>query len=977
MQIKEKEILLTGLSNNPNDLTCEDGNLAIALNVVHEEGSLKNACHSAPKVVKASDTYYAIYKHVIEEELKTNIFLRSGDNICYCTIDSAGNVSANSPTLFVADITSVCNVGNIMIFYSNTSGEEVNYYLWKNGSYIWLGNDLPEIEMTFGLTHHIYDYMKETTGGAEAYKDGFRIFVPDTDVQDSGISGSSHVVNEKDVDNVTDSVFGLVNRFQGDWCAKNGYFSQPFFVRYALRLYDGTHTKHSAPILMIPATGTNPTIPIIRARHEPGSNNQYIDINCVGIGSTLNYYIQNRDALGGNWKDIIKGVDIFVSAPIYTYDSTEKVKRFTMPHWGDGSFYSPWIMSTLEDYVSNERTFGATSGLIDEKKSVWDIYTALKASGTDPVMSLKNVEYVFDHNTEDGAKLTVVKSGGNVTIGYIYNHMYELVQNNKFYPISFMHVPQKTVGEFDKEVRDCANFYLAKSIPTDELANNGIRTEVKIDKSVLNSIVSQERLDDDWESHHIIQAKYSKVYNSRLNMADISKEYFKGFSPYSMFQRVANGGSKTATIKIFIKTDNAETYVVNKATDYFSDYFNFPYIYYPDPKAYKAEVYFNGNVYSYPMKEHRGLNGALAYIGIETIKSGEGGTTFSGNVPTTYTAYKKRLANYVYTTELDNPFKVKAKNVERIGGGEVIALMPQAVAMSQGQFGQFPMIAFTTDGVWSLSVSDTGGWVAKQPFSRDVLLSAKAVLQLDREIIFATKRGLMQISGSSVECISDVFNGDNDLFTNAYKQYAVNAMSTYCSTNLSAVTTVPTFKEYVNNDNVSMHYDYSHQRIIIGNSNYPYSFVFNIQDKLWTCETLCLHSAVNSYPDALANLKSGSDYILVDLTKEGAASSVGIGTIGFVMTRPIKLDGIGLKTITSVIANGTFHRNHVYLLLYASNDMRTWVVHSTSKTGRLENIFSTPFRFYRIGVVTKLEKGEQIVSLTVGFESRELLSDNN
>ena len=87
-----------------------------------------------------------------------------------------------------------------------------------------------------------------------------------------------------------------------------------------------------------------------------------------------------------------------------------------------------------------------------------------------------------------------------------------------------------------------------------------------------------------------------------------------------------------------------------------------------------------------------------------------------------------------------------------------------AKALSQGQFGQFPLYAFTDEGVWALEVNSSGGYSAKQPITRDVCISSDSITQIDTAVLFATDRGIMEISGSQTQCLTDIING-NDFFS--------------------------------------------------------------------------------------------------------------------------------------------------------------------------------------------------------------------
>lgn len=87
-----------------------------------------------------------------------------------------------------------------------------------------------------------------------------------------------------------------------------GYFYQPFFVRYALRLSDGTYVKPSAPILMLPTV----LPPCIGKTDKDGAP----DYSRIGLFS-LDYRIIAVEAIPD--RTDVASLDIFVSETILTY----------------------------------------------------------------------------------------------------------------------------------------------------------------------------------------------------------------------------------------------------------------------------------------------------------------------------------------------------------------------------------------------------------------------------------------------------------------------------------------------------------------------------------------------------------------------------------------------------------------------------------------------------------------------------------
>ena len=111
--------------------------------------------------------------------------------------------------------------------------------------------------------------------------------------------------------------------------------------------------------------------------------------------------------------------------------------------------------------------------------------------------------------------------------------------------------------------------------------------------------------------------------------------------------------------------------------------------------------------------------------------------------------------NRVQATELNNPFSFPAINSYRIGNGEVLGMSTNAVALSQGQYGQFPIYAFTSEGIWTMNIG-TGETLINtiRAVSREVCVNGNSVIGIGGATIFATAKGLFIISGTTVNEIS-------------------------------------------------------------------------------------------------------------------------------------------------------------------------------------------------------------------------------
>ena len=484
---------------------------------------------------------------------------------------------------------------------------------------------------------------------------------------------------------------------------------------------------------------------------------------------------------------------------------------------------------------------------------------------------------------------------------------------------------------------------------------------------------------DDYDSHDTIVSKYAFPYNSRLNLANIMKKLFGGFSTCSMFPFTdgnvgvsLNGNpeliaDKTDQIEIFvyIKQDGKDI-VVKGPSGMFGLDTKTLFLYYPNVNAYKACIVareLEGFVCEVKLEPHSFLNGAFYFDGWNNPRT----TGISTPVASSDNGRTISIPNKIYTSEVNNPFYFPVTGINTIGTGRILGISTAAKALSQGQFGQFPLYAFTDEGVWALEVNSSGGYSAKQPITRDVCISSDSITQIDTAVLFATDRGIMEISGSQTQCLTDIING-NDFFSldrlpGLSKLYPDGIPQVDC-----------TFSEFRKGSRMS--YDYVNQRIIIFNANKHYAYVFSMKSKLWGIIASSLTTAINSYPNAyaMAKIKTvGSDdkqevtnNCLVDLSRSAETHQKGL-----LVTRPIKLEVASmLKTFDTVFLRGLFGKGKVQVVLYGSRDNINWHLIHSAKEHYLRGFRGTPYKYFRIVAITDLSVGETLVGASVSYTPR-------
>lgn len=954
-----KDIKYNGYTAQPSDYESRDGDLATSLNLINEDGNITPILQ--PKVIMSMPEGG---KHKIVFIHETNTFKHYiiYDENTFKLLWKNGN-SGSTTDIGYAYNFSHCNaVGNTLIVFTTT---EIHYYLWSDSAYIDLGNRLPHINVSFGLVGH---------PRLMSQKDGkFTVNFAEGIAEDNIRSDFSDANKTK----ITEQVMAKLNKFIREQTVDKGRFCFPFFVRYALRMYDGSLVCHSAPILMNPSTRPAPLVMWGRA-HGKKSYTEANDCDIMMVAAALDYQVQHNDDYYklDNWKDLIKSIDVFISKPIYTYDQNGKISNLT----DTDNFQTSFIGKLYHDKYHGDGTANFPT-------------TVTEDCMVGPITINDSADFL-KHYME-----------------WPYSRIYQLYFTNadgRSYPGETFHLPEYTDGKNTESLENCSTFYKLHSISLDD-AKATIRKEVPIENDYLQSLVTREVMTDDYLTNDRLIATTSQVYNSRINLSGVQRQLFNGFSPIAMFaycdrqislyqvsgNTITMGtyfGYDDVSITVYVK-EGGQTFALSSSTDVLAPwgsgiYYTSAedatnqtngkrekrswgaYLFYPNVNAVKMIIgsqfggdnsgnsYYRASIVI-DLKPHDFLNGALAMLDYDSVRVHNYTT---GSVPPTTTSPYTLLdcGNKVYTSEVNNPFYFPLLGINTVGTGKILGMSTAAKALSEGQFGQFPLYAFTEDGVWAMEVTETGTYRAKQPITRDVCINPQGITQIDSAVLFPTDRGIMLISGSNATCISDTIKNDApfDILSLPHMD-KLHAMLGHESDTCLPVQPFTTFLK-----GCRMIYDYPHQRIIVYNENYTYAYVMSLKTKMWGMMYSNILDNVNSYPEAIAVTKDGK-MVNFAQTEDGAV-------VGLLVTRPLKLETPDvLKTMDTVIQRGHFQKGHVQSVLYGSRDLQNWHLVWSSKDHFLRGFRGTPYKYFRIACVTSLTDDESIFGASLQFNPRQ------
>lgn len=915
-----------GIATNPSDYDCADGELAASFNIINEDGALRPLPQpqAVPEfldddgnsILQSGDNILCIhatsaFKHYIatcEDENNVN------NTIAWYDPNADYDEENPRPSLALPNVTHIYKVTPIGNTLAVLTDSGLYYLLWKydntnNATYTNLGSKPPFLDLQFGVSH-----MKWADTAPSIYYTGsMKWDAVYTDlVWDNPPSDSQDRVpfNNDDAQTITDTAWAVINRSNAKITEANRFYA-PFIVRYCYRMSDGSLFMHSAPVFM-PIT----------------SPYQYLaKLGITGTRVYVKYYYNNvalrycahnaaqLTELKDNWGDIVKSVDIFVSLPLIRENDSKKIE--SAAHSYDSPlFYSDNnIIATSED--TSERKLNIP--MLYSETEYWD----------------------------------------------------KIKSTSDFYKI--------------------ASYDLADTNDTTRLIADNAFHDVYIRSGVLSTLATQEAMTDDYHSHNDVLPTIEDNrcitslfnYNNRLSIAAPSERLFKGFSLETMLPAASNTPqfSDIRAIVVHIRTEQGIKRVVYQYDNPLSSVSlllisSLP-LFYPDNRAFAMDVYITHpgqqpQGFRLPMKQHPLLNGATTNGALITSLTDMPviNPRTVGNVPTPNDTLT--TLNQIRTSEVDNPFYYPAINYKRVGVGTILALSTSAKALSQGQFGQHPLYAFCTDGVWALGVDTTDGtFVPAQPFTRDVCSNPDSILQLDSTVLFPTDRGIMLVSGSQTQCITEKLDYPYFNIIDGLPQ-----ITRFLPIGMSS--TPNPMRDYIKD--CKMIYDYQNQHVMVFNPAYVYAYVYSLKSGMWAMMFTDIISGefalpshfvgtLNAYPKAMAVAETDNGNVLVQYPDPSETSDPSTPTNSqFLVTRPFKLGSNDHKTITALVQHGMIeNRQHVKLILYGSRDLATWHVVGSSTTNTLRGLSGTPYTAFRLAVIADLSASESLSDFSVEF----------
>ena len=904
-----QEVIFAGLTNSPSDYDCQDGELATCLNLINEDGSL-HPIHqpvvAEQNITLPNNSCSIRYVHNVTHENKNHshyiVNCTNSSPYSWYWTEKGGDGTPHELNLGDFKVNSVTAIGNIICFVGD---KNILYAFWNKDSY-----------SIFNKNAFNYTFSVTNTSGVEVdaiaqLGDDFQgcFWTPSFGSQDY-----DNLIFEGTKPNGTKTIWNAIDSMINKAMSENGntYFKYLVFGVVALRLYDGTYSNISNLFVLCPKNNIN-NIFYYNADKETIKNTEYYKF-VRASGYIHRHQINVQLDLTGI-EDFVQGVDVFLTKGTdfllldkgYDTTSTETVNN----------------LKKRKGTITFERLKkSALYREFDNLTFYHSIYITKEDLG-------KNIDLLNVQGTEESLSLADM---GRTSIG----SSCAIAYNNRLH-----------LANIQNYIND---IFSPNPIYKFELNSSGTYFPVEKINTILGNYMDVPLTDEGWYD----LGKQSSDTAEVIAIID-NKYYYKATVQYPLNPIFVVPFQDAKSVKLYIKHKGKPMDDIGFRNINLHQSETFGMSYY----IFNAE---NG-IFSFMQKYELSNNG-----GVLTRRQGD---TFTSTSSKFYDeasqkcdsdgAKIEQLASLIKVSEAENPLVFPAKNSVQVGSSVISALAANTRPISEGQFGEAPLYAFTDEGVWVLMLGEEGTYVARQPANREICSNPNGILQIDDAVLYPTNRGIMMQQGRNSICITDQLDGCPFNFMEMKYAKQIIATNQTGSGEISYIR----FKDYLKS--ADMIYDYYNNRIIVFNPNQAYAYVYSLKSKMWGTMKNVFNKRVNIYPESYATNKEGK---ILNVYVEEPYSN----TPYFLCSRPLTIsDKEVYKTIFTCIARGYFRKGtngKCAIVLYGSNNLFDWYLIKTSINEYLRGIAGSPYKYFRVALIGNLATNESISGLSAEFQER-------
>lgn len=731
------EIAYGGISTSPDYKQSKDGDAALLVNMECTPYGLRPSQVCDTPVIE-KENFTALYLHRIPESEDCHIIglLVQGDGSILHAF-KCSDVSASVPILGANpvrqadELSNWSCVGNVVSF---TDKGRLKYLFYNNGQYRVLPALPPYLPIEFACKRVLGNFENPNTSGGlpvsnrnpDEYHATMIGGLPNKIASvDIFITHDTQEGNKYDFDpyyvpeqsrfteanlRADDVVFGVLNSGISTALGR-GELMFPRIIRYALRLTTGEqHLQYSPPILLFPREdsvsieGTGDSTGKFMWKDQGETLKTGLRIWCECWKPQMRFMdgtgIAALQALKTTYKDLVAGVDIYLSAPIYTM-SFEHVLCKKHYNNSDGSSYT-------KPYFAKTRNF-------DKIPDISEMYLLrhIPLESIDSLVSLNwsdviGKEDIYKLKTIQNQPVMPLNSYGNrvLSAGVIYaaNSRFVLgdVSESLPKPFSFKQMSPPVLS-----VSGTAHDQSASNHP-EELSQSGLYK----------------------------QLPFSLTYNPEVTAVKTACKVSGSHSGGGSYTTEAIEKNGWVWFPIYYTYPDRLATLLHTRSD-------FP----PEEQDY----------WKYPLKPSSWDN--MSYTFAKKDDHNIGSTSSNSKEWDAQTPHgtSRRHPNTLKMSDAGSPLYFHDGNSLQVGSGRITAIASNSLEVSQGMYGQYNLIAFATDGISVVTLTGDGSLDSPVSIGTEIVAGMKHVGQMDTIVIAVADTGVIAVAGSEIKHLLSYF----------------------------------------------------------------------------------------------------------------------------------------------------------------------------------------------------------------------------
>ena len=930
-----KQIQLRGISRAPSDRLSEDGGLSESLNM-HVD-----TAENAPALVPEDVTNKLGLPDGLQAE---RIFIHKTPNYeNYIVVLQDKVVAFNENTEKepisvlenIEKVVDITSVGNTLIV---STADNIYYILYKNREYLFLGNKTPFPHIDFTPKYdeaERFSVVMQAGNDSEDYNWN-TVVIPEESEWNGPYDNETDEERRK-YQVLLKKIWDKVDELKKGYF-KNNRLSSIAVVRYAVDILGAKSS--SMPIVMSPryrnTLDLNLDATLINGERQfegDGENSGYTQSFTYWSGSIIasgdlspyQIFMKLDEDMSKftNWVDVIESISVYVSI-FGGNPSSRTISRITNRQ----ATQSQTREENVEDWIWKETTTGKSSAVLhlgDKKDDEHYLDDLLAATAN--TFLVKKIK-VFEENSTSLTK-----------------EMKSLL---------------------DGQLLDLSDFLNTES-------------------EDFIQIQTQERLERDDMKHYIQTSDKLETYNNQLILVQPCQQISYDYNRLNAYDKEPRNEEEPRTYDAWYKYEvtfllkgavedkvvKAGPFLYSKLVGAAGEEEIYSFQIFPDSRAYKMIVKVESYQDSlddlldttygeFDMLPHPYLDCAYFYGGLSTplrtLCNEYSSKEYNINA-------KDDIENKLFISKIDDPFTFPLEHRYTFQS-KVLGVAVASTALSQGQFGQYPLYVFTEDGIWAMETAADGSFVTSKPLSREVCVNSDSITPIDNAVVFVTDKAVMLIQGSEVVNISQYMNGRH--YIPSESSLDIIADQEGFAKLIDTIKDEDPFMSFVKSAKIA--YDYAGQRLIFisSESGNPFQYIYKIDTQTWhktAFDGLALEAPLNSYPECLVKGEGNGHARVYDLSTILDASRKQDTAKGILITRPFDLGMPDVyKSITRIKIRGDYDKENVKFILQGSNNGKDFVT--------LNSFRGKSWKMFRIFILADLEPTERISWIDVDFEPR-------